>query len=82
MGEESHQMSGSCGPGRVARIGSTPDRPGAIGHTRTMAKQLTTDTPFAAEVPRLLAERGMSVSALARLVGVGQPSPAPALVSA
>ena len=25
------------------------------------------------EVPRLLAERGMSVSALARLVGVGQP---------
>ena len=38
-----------------------------------MAKPLKTDTPFVVEVPRLLTERGMSVSALARLVGVGQP---------
>jgi len=32
-----------------------------------------TDTPFADEVPRLLAERGMSVRALAREASVSQP---------
>ncbi len=32
-----------------------------------------TNTPFADEVPRLLAERGMSVRALAREAGVSQP---------
>lgn len=38
-----------------------------------MTKPSKTETPFTVEVPKLLAERGLTVSDLARAVGVSQP---------
>ena len=59
------------GPGRVTLCRLLID--GCGWSYSSDGKAAYSDTPFVVEVPRLLAERGMSVSALARLVGVGQP---------
>ena len=61
-------MDSICGDLLPVQVVSTPSDPVAIIR-RPIASQRT-ETPFADEVPRILHQRGMSLRALAREVGV------------